>query len=146
MMEVVEEVRGVVKKFYLDFLTQLSTPPRLTYAVDELGPRTFEFDGRPHERVDFSCENERGFELVASLWRRRSEEGSARRPAGVVLYVHDFLDCRATVVDVLAPVLAAGFACRAFDCTACGSARNDGSSFLSASGNHQRSSSSVGAA
>ena len=106
-MEVVDEVRSVVKKFYLDFLTQLSTPPRITYDLGELGPPAFDFGalGR-HERVDFEATNERGFELRCSLWR-----ACAAAPRGVVIYAHDFLDCRCSVVDVLAPALAAGFAC-----------------------------------
>lgn len=110
-------IKDLVRQHYQTLLSQLANPPKSIYSVSELGPRSFEFDGEWIDRDDSSCLNERGLRLEYSVWRRRVERDGAQ---GIVIYVHDALDCRASVLDVLAPILAAGWRACSFDCTACG--------------------------
>ena len=113
MIAAVGEIKDLVRQSYLDLLTQVATPPRLTYSDAELGPAAFDFGGGRVERCDFTCANERGHALACSLWRPAA-------PVGLAVYVPDLLDGRPTAADVLAPALAAGCALAAFDPTGCG--------------------------
>ncbi|KAJ8606485.1 hypothetical protein CTAYLR_005862 [Chrysophaeum taylorii] len=113
-MEVVDQIKDACREHYLQVLSQLASPPRLQYAIEELGPREFTFGGRSVRRRDSKVLNERGHSIAFSVWEPPA-------PRGMVVYVPDALDCRSSVVDVLAPILAAGCACCALDTTGCGS-------------------------
>ena len=74
----------------------------------------FSFGAAPAFREDWAVRNERNHKLEVSVWHHTT-------PArGVVLYVHDMLGSRTNVVEVLAPLLAAGCSVAAVDCKASG--------------------------
>ena len=78
-MEVVDEVRSVVKTFYLDFLTQLSTPPRITYDLGELGPPA-STSARWWRRLPATSGARRSASPCGSRARSTSPSGGAKSP------------------------------------------------------------------
>lgn len=114
MTEMMKEVKAFAQEYYLSMLKELTRPPRVEYPRRELGPRMFSFGAAPAFREDWAVRNERNHKLEVSVWHHTT-------PArGVVLYVHDMLGSRTNVVEVLAPLLAAGCSVAAVDCTASG--------------------------
>ena len=57
-----------VTKAYEKVLKSIIRPPRADYAVEQLGPRAFEFCGVAVRRVDFWLVNSRGQRLACSRW------------------------------------------------------------------------------
>jgi hypothetical protein len=100
-------------------------PPRASYAIDELGPLSFDvplLDGKTVQcvRSDFTVLSDEKKALKCSLWSR-----AFSTEAPCVLYLHGNASCRMEALPHVAPLLMLGIQVCAVDTTGSGSSEGE---------------------
>jgi len=110
-----------VKQAYEQVVAAIIRPPRTQYAPHQLGPKLFEFLGRPFEREDFYVYNFHGHALACSRWR--AVEPLARM-LPTLIFMHGNASARVEALPQLSVCLSLGIAVVSFDFS--GSGLSDG--------------------
>ena len=108
---------------YDQLVKAIIRPPRAEYEEAHLGPREFSFGRRRFRRRDFNLRNDRGMNIVCSMWEPfDSERPSAELPC--VIYMHGNSSARVEGLPELALCLSIGATMLSFDFT--GSGQSEG--------------------
>lgn len=113
----------VARMAYDKVLNLVIRPPRASYQLSQLGPRSFPFWGKQVTRNDFVVTNQRGQRVMCSQWSFVSSDGNPLvGPA--VIYLHGNASCRLEALKQLTPLLLLGLSVVAIDTA--GSGLSDG--------------------
>lgn len=113
----------MIKQGYQELVNAIIRPPRCSYDIAQLGPKSFDYCGKIFERKDFDLTNQRGMKVVCSIW----EPASQCRQCNVlpcVIYMHGNSSARVEALTQLSLVLSLGATLVSFDF--CGSGKSDG--------------------
>ena len=113
----------MVQKGYEEIINAIIRPPRSSYEMTMLGPKSFNFFDRTINRVDFSLRNRRALALRCSLWECSSEDRAANgthvvRPC--IIYMHGNSSSRLESLVPLTTALKMGCSFLSFDFTGSG--------------------------
>lgn len=113
----------MIKQGYQELVNAIIRPPRCTYELSQLGPKSFDYCGKVFERRDFELRNQRGLKVVCSIWEP-APQCRHNHVLPCVIYMHGNSSARVEALTQLSLVLSLGATLVSFDF--CGSGRSDG--------------------
>jgi hypothetical protein len=113
----------MIKQGYQELVNAIIRPPRCTYEISQLGPKSFDYCGKIFERRDFELRNLRGMKVVCSMWEP-APQCRHNNVLPCVIYMHGNSSARVEALTQLSLVLSLGATLVSFDF--CGSGRSDG--------------------
>ncbi|OQS06067.1 serine protease family S09X [Thraustotheca clavata] len=123
-------VKELISQGYNMVVDSVIRPPRISYDLDELGPKSFTVHDPCTEetihvlREDFKIRNERHLNLSCSHWRIVEDDEITVKTAPCLIYLHSNLGSRQDVLKLRDEALMVGFSVLAFDFS--GSGNSDG--------------------
>lgn len=98
---------GGVTRGYEELVNAIIRPPRMKYAVADLGPAAFTHCGKRFQREDIELTNSRGLKLACSWWKFNAADRPAQE-LPCVIYLHGNASCRIAACELLRQLLPCG--------------------------------------